>query len=425
MKLSLWEKIFIPVIILWHLILIFVALNRFSFWLDDSVQYVTIAENLRNFGSYSQCYLQPEIPDVQRTPGYPFSLYILGGVPLLVLFFQHLAVFWIARNLYLSARLFYSEQTARLTAYFWLLQPFTVHYASLMLAEIFAIAWLSYGVFKTLKFIRLRKVPDAVLSILAICIGAYFKPVLLVVIPVFLISGLLFLIFDNKWAYVIWLIIIPITTLLPWYLRNASVSGRFTFSTVGDISMFYGRLGAVEALKRGFPMDEHHAVLAGDLHIAESVGQPVFKQYVSDYQTHETELLSASANKESLRFLFKNPVQTLRLIVTAGLRMYQGVGYRTAEHITGSKLYAFVTSAIQASVLLLFAVSFLLYISNFLEAHFVHHWTFGIVLLLMLAGATAWADGRYRFMADLLLTLQVASLISRIWEYIFPDTADN
>ncbi|MCS7073081.1 MAG: hypothetical protein NZ108_01295, partial [Bacteroidia bacterium] len=135
MKLSLGEKIFLSVIIIWHFILILIPLSRFSFWLDDSVQYVTIAENLRQFGTYSQCYLQPLIPDVQRPPGYPVTLYLLGNSPLWVLFCQHLAVFWIARNLYLATRLFYSEQTSRLTAYFWLIQPMAVHFASIILAE--------------------------------------------------------------------------------------------------------------------------------------------------------------------------------------------------------------------------------------------------------------------------------------------------
>ncbi|MCS7073066.1 MAG: hypothetical protein NZ108_01220, partial [Bacteroidia bacterium] len=290
---------------------------------------------------------------------------------------------------------------------------------------IFTIAWLSYGVFKTLKFIRFRKVPDAILSIFAITVASYFKPICLLVIPIFLTSGILFLVIEKKWAFFLWLIVLPFALLFPWYLRNYSIIGRFTFSTVGDISMFYGRLGAIEAMKRGFPVDEHHAILAGDLFITESVGQTIFKQYIEDYPTHETEVLSPNCTRISLLSLVQNPVHTLRLLFTAVLQMYQGVGYRTAEHLTGSRFYAFVTATIQAIVLLFFALSLLFYFSNWTETHFVHHWAFGIILLLVIGGSTAWADGRYRFIADCLLTLQTASILSRIGEYLSLTTSET
>ena len=89
-----------------HLFLLIVALYNHSYFSDDSFQYLRLSRNMWQHGIFSQADGPPIVYDLQRTPGYPFFLMILGNWIPLILVVQHLLVFATAYFSSVEARVF-------------------------------------------------------------------------------------------------------------------------------------------------------------------------------------------------------------------------------------------------------------------------------------------------------------------------------
>lgn len=391
------------------------ALANRSYLTDDSVQYLTLAENLADQGIFSQCYTPPYVADLQRTPGYPVFLILLGRLPWLVIVAQHLLVLATAWFLYRLARDLYGERIGGMGARLYLLQPYPVVLASYVLSETLFIFLLVGGLWAYLRFWRGDGWRWLAGGLALLGLAALVRPVGL---PLLGLGAVLAMgratVLRKQWAAQWGLaVIVPLLVVGPWLWRNHDLSGRVVFSTMGDMGMLHGRLGGLEAWRTGQPMDEQAYYMAGDSVAAMRMGLAAIRQYPAGTQTHETEQLADGMGQLTYSFYWQHPWDALCFQARNIWEMAKGLGYGWALELTQSGPAALAMAGVQGIWNLLMYLGLLLALWRIREWGHPEWLAFGVVAVVLLVSAAAWADGRYRMVVDPFILLSVLFILRR------------
>lgn len=389
-----------------HLYFLLSALILQTWLIDDGVQYMTLAENMVGQGTFSQSYSAPFTPDLQRTPGYPIFLVMLFRSVPLILIVQHLLVLATGWLIWRILKLYVNEEKAKIGAFLYLLQPYPIIFASMVLSETLFIFFLVAALFYYLRYFQSTHRKDLLAYALLAVAATYIRPIglplyLLALIPA-LIKGLR----TPKRDYVAALTLtLALTLFLPWVLRNQQHSGRFTFNVMGDMGLLHGRLGGLEAWRKGQGADEHALYMAGDSIAAATDGLPSLREYYADRQSHETELYRKGLFGLTLSHFLSHPVDaTLFQLGNIGV-MLGGVGHGWAGALTLNKPASLGSAGLQLLLNLCMYLGFLLALWH------VRRWDAGMwinfccVISVLLISAAAWADGRYRVVIDPVLVV--------------------
>ena len=397
---------------------------------DDSVQYLTLAENLQDHGIFSQSFSAPYVADVQRTPGYPVFLMLLGGFVPLVLVVQHLLVLATGYLLYRILRRYFSRRSAMTAMWLYLLQPYPMIFASMVLSETLFTFLLLAALSLFLRWYRLYGLLDLALAFAVLCLAAYVRPI---GYPLLLAAGLLTsikLFVHRRWLMVPGLalvLLVPALLIGPWMLRNQALTGQYTFSSMGRMGLLHGRMGGLEAWRQGRSLDEHELYMAGDSLAATEIGLANLREYYSEKQTHETELYHAKVSGLTFRYYFAHPLDAI-LFQTRNLgAMLSGLGLGWAQKISHSPTLAYLSAGCQGILTLIMYLALILAFFD-LRIWRAWHWIpFVTITLTLLISAAAWADGRYRVVIDPLLLFFVAHVIEeyRLRQAKKPTLIDN
>jgi 4-amino-4-deoxy-L-arabinose transferase-like glycosyltransferase len=375
------------------------ALYHGAVYQDDSPSYLNLAHNVLTHGSYSQFLGRPEIPDLQRTPGYPAFLLLFAGNTWLIVLVQHLLVLVNAWIVYLIAKQFAKQQHAELAGVAYLLMPYPALFASLILTETF---FITLVLLWALAWFRVGQHSSAytwwVLGMLAGVAGIYVKAILL---PAALLAPLVVAGFKRK-SYVLAFVslILTVGCLYPWVARNHAITSKYTLSTLGETALVYGRMGGVVALTEGADFSDATLFRLTDSVLAKRLQTTDFKRYTSpDLHVQETEYFTNEVGREAWVYLAEHPLQALQLQALALWQMLSGVGYRTALFETHSEVLSYTLAAWQ------FLLNLLLYACVLAAIWFGWRKPAMWALLLLtasflLAHSAAWADGRYRIICD-------------------------
>lgn len=393
-----------------HISLLTAALVNKSYLTDDSIQYLTLSQNMGQHGVFSQSYIPPYVPDLQRTPGYPVFLLICGNSIPLVLILQHLMVLLSGWVLYRIMRLFFRERIARTGIWIWLLQPYPILMASMVLSEVPFILFFLVGIYGVMKHLKERRLMDLGWGLVGLVLAIYIRPVALpVAIPIALVvmvaavrsrkteSGW------RRWAPVGLAVLLIPSLLSPWIVRNHGISDRWMVSSMGDMSMIHGRLGGLEAYRQGLGVGETELFRLGDsLGMKDLHGH---REYYSEKQGHETELYRPGGGAMTIQYFLDHPIDGIAFQGKSFLNMLKGVGFGWSNQVTGNSAVAYILSGLQL------LLNLVMYIGCLLALWRIRKWPprfwiiLGVVALLFLVSNAAWADGRYRMVIDPFLVM--------------------
>ncbi|MCB9232421.1 MAG: glycosyltransferase family 39 protein [Bacteroidia bacterium] len=406
---------FLVVIVVLHISAFVAALVRTSYLTDDSIQYLTMAENLWSHGVLSQSYLPPLVADIQRVPGYPVFLMLLGRIPWLVLLAQHGLVLLSGRLLFLILKEQFPKRTAVLASYLYLLMPYPVLFASLILSEVLFIFLFLLSLYFWVKAFKSGKIPHLGLAFLVLGLACLVKPVGIVVIPVLGLLSFWRLLKEKRNAALGLggMVLGAGLVIFPWLLRNQAVSGHFAFSSMSGMGMLHGRLGGLQADREGKPIDEHYMYMAGDSIAGLELGLPALREYYSSKENHDAQAYPGRVGAITVGFFLRHPLDGAIFMLKSGARMLGGVGYGWSGKLFGSRFTAILDAILSGLILLL------LYGSVILSLRYIRAWpwllwaSLSLFCLILLASAAGWADGRYRMIADPLLIVFFAFLLEK------------
>lgn len=394
-----------------HLFFLIQALLHGSYLTDDSIQYLTLAENLAEQGVFSQSFFQPFVPDLQRTPGYPVFLMVMGRIPVLILVVQHLLVLLTGWILFLSMRDLVQLKTARNVALLWLLVPYPMLMASMILSESLFLVLMAGAVAFMLRYMVSGGWKYAFATGILMGLATLVRPTGLALIW----TTAIYLLLDMVWGLWKKKEMVPrfigalvgagslALVLVPWMIRNGEVAGRYELSSMGEMGMIYGRLGGLSAQQNGTPEEEHYLYMQGDSIASQTIGLQSVREYYSVKQGHEWELHPREVGGITVSYFLDHPLDAVWFQMRNLWKMAKGMGYGWAYQITGSKPVAYLTAAWQLIYSLLVAFGL------FRALYFIRRWNsvqwylMGSVFLMTLVSAAVWADGRYRIPMEYLL----------------------
>lgn len=382
-----------------HLLFLFLALWNQSFLIDDSIQYLSLSENLLQNGVFSQSYFADLSPDLQRSPGYPLLLAICGNVPAIVLVLQHLLVLATGYLLFRLLLLFQKPVVARFGAFFWLLQPYPIVLSSYILSESAFIFFSALGLYFYLRWRQKKQAPwYAWIGFLGLVIAIYMRPVGLATLLLVVLDGIIILVRQRNWLPIIGLVLLPILTIGPWMARNYQQTGESSFSSMGRMAMLHGRLGGILSMDK--PEDEHQYFMAGDSLASQHIGFQNLRTYLGKEESHETELLPPEVTKLTIGHFIAHPRQALQFSGRSLFQMLKGVGYGWTERLGLSSELAWVTAIVQLGFNLLMYLGILICLLQIRRWQGIDYLMMLIILGQYALSLAIWADGRYRMPID-------------------------
>lgn len=416
-SLSKTEWILLAIMLGLHAFSLFSALIRQSYLADDSIQYLTLAENLRTEAVFSQSFIPPFVPDLQRTPGYPFFLWKVHS-PTLVLLLQHLMVLGTGFFLYRLLRNWFSQKSARISTWIWLFQPYPILLSSFFLSEMPFIFVFVAGLSLALEGLKRGKSVHEIVGFALLAGSAYIRPLGLVILPIFLGYWLVRHLRDRKWYFslirMVSIAALVIGILSPWYQRNHAISGKWMFSSMGNLAMLYGRAAGVVATEQGLePTDDQLFRIGDSLLVADRRWSEV-KAYPLGYQAQETEELKGDITSITVQQMKMQPASAAKMAFSSALAMLKGVGFGWAKENVGATA-AWVSAGLQMLANLGMYAAFILglwYIRRWNSAEWVAFLGIGLIFAASMA---IWADGRYRVPADVLGMVFVAAALDRFF----------
>lgn len=292
----------------------------------DSGSYAELSQSIINDHSF----VLNGSTETMLTPGYPFFvavLRVLSGSYFGVTLIQILLVFGSAIILRRIGQLFMSKQAGEIAAIFLIANPVTLALSLAILSDIFFLFLFICGF-----YLALSSVKDGIVSrvaIISLLFGAaiYVRPMgvlaFSIFIAPFLASGLLL---REKIKSIGLMVILIITALSPWIIRNYAITGVTDFSSFQAsnlsefaVPMFLSYLNGTTvaqeresfALKTGIPMSSWHDLrFSGVLNKA---SEKILLEHPFEYLWYQT--------SSSLPFLFSSSIE------------YVSVFYRGAIHI--------------------------------------------------------------------------------------------
>lgn len=391
---NLWVLLLWTIAILLHLFSLYSVISNKTYLLNDSVIYLTLAYNLENYGVFSQSFFPPIVPDFQRTPLYSFVLYYLPPPYILVL--QHLLVILCGVIIFKILNKKFSIYSHIASCSF-ITIPYLNHLASLVMAETVFFTFFLAVCYFILKYASKPKLSFVILAAIMAGLASYTRAAML---PFLLFLALLIGLSHRKIVHSFVFLTLCGTLLLPWMYRNYAWTGKWFFQTGSEISMFYGRIGGIE-LANNELIHQDAALKAQADSIAIANGLHNFKSYFQNQLSEENEMINAPLLKLWVQECLRHPWDALIFHVKTIYQQITGVSYGMAQTIYRNDLWSWFFSAWQF-LLTLSIYGYFFYIGwknpSFLWAMFA----VGMMVLLFIHSA-AWADGRYRVVADLWL----------------------
>lgn len=213
-------------------------------FLIDSHDYLTTAESLAYNGSFSRINSAGQIiPEIYRTPGYPFFLsliHFIGKVPLSVVILLQIFLTLGAAGLVFAAVKRFDRHLAPLTFVFMLLEPSITVYSMMILTESLFLFLICLFFYCFVIFLELRQAKWLMAAFLSVVAAAYVRPV-----AYFLPAAVLLFIcikhFKKRHTFNLTAVIIAAimahALLGIWQARNYNLFKTYSFSGITNATL--------------------------------------------------------------------------------------------------------------------------------------------------------------------------------------------
>ena len=229
-----------------------------GFLFPDSGSYLRPAEELLRSGRFAN----GDRPEINRTPGYPMLLVpgILLGNPVLVTIVLQvilsLATVWLVYRT--SALLFENENAAAAAALLYSLEPLSILYTTLILAEtLFTILIVASFFCLADYFKRRQALGTLILAAVSLACSIYVRPVsyyLPFLVSLVLLPALLLR--HRKIRYLLHVAVFLVVSFGPlaaWQARNRAETGYSGFSAISSINLYFCQAASIRAKLEGLP----------------------------------------------------------------------------------------------------------------------------------------------------------------------------
>lgn len=205
---------------------------------NDTPLYFKLATNLLKGNGFSSCSQAPFYPDTVRTPIYPLFLatlfYLFGQSYEVVALAQVLIDIFTTIVIFFSARKLFNPSIAFPAALFFAMGITNIPYTVVAIAETFLVFLLAIKLYFLAFYIKTYKVKYLIVGQLFWGIAVLCKPVVMFSLPI--IGFLVFVLNKEKWKkgirHNLVLVIVSLMLVAPWIIRNQSITGQATISTV-------------------------------------------------------------------------------------------------------------------------------------------------------------------------------------------------
>ncbi|MEQ8763812.1 MAG: glycosyltransferase family 39 protein [Planctomycetota bacterium] len=195
---------------------------------DDTVSYLTIAENLREHGAFSLSTQAPYSPTIRRAPAYPWLIALIGpNASLRIVSIQALLDSLVAALVFLLARGVVGTRLAVLGGLLYALHPGAVLASASLLSECLFTVLLTAGVFAFVRGLEGGRVRLSVMGGLSLGLAALCRPIaapLLFALPVLVC---LFARSPGRLRQSAALLLVGLLTITPWVVRSSRLAGGF------------------------------------------------------------------------------------------------------------------------------------------------------------------------------------------------------
>lgn len=378
-----------------HLGSFITVINNQQFLLNDSVIYLTIAENFKNFKVISQSFYEPIIPDFQRSPLYPV---ILSYLPVnWVLILQHLFILFTGYFIQRLSIFIQSEQKyVHFLGVLFTLMPYSINLPSFIMSESIFILFLSLtGFFLILFLVNFKWVNLfflAIFSVLASYTRASMLPFILVIV------GLVFY-YSQSISKTIFLLIIIVMGLFPWFYRNYTYTGQWFFTSMSQISMYYGRIGGT-TLSFQSTFGDSELKVEADQYVSSDYSLEKIKKYHQNVINEENEFIQIPLLKIYFQQHIVMPLHSLIFHFRCIYQQFTGLSYGMTIYLYQSKFLAWIGAFFQGIMIIMVYGGFFFIGMSKEKIWKWNIWLISLFFWLIIHNA-AWADGRYRWVTDL------------------------
>ena len=311
--------VILTVLALLHLALLIPAFRNIShFKLQDSYQYLQLAQNILHQGKYTGQAASDL--DLVRPPVYPVFLaagLLLGQdgqwIPLL----QTLILFATAYILYRIGNDLGNETIGKIASILYLFNPNAAFWATTILTETLAAFWLGMSFWMLVRFGKTYKYSYLAASGMLLGLAALTRPIVYPLIFILAIILFLFWWFQHKEKISRVLVIKRVVVFLsaglilvfPWQVRNLVVHNDFTLSTVDNSTFQDWMVGKSIAEMKNITREQA---------VAEIAASPDPLRY-------------------SLEFIAEHPIPFIKTQVRGLFRVLLGSEYGTWAQVLGNQ----------------------------------------------------------------------------------------
>ena len=242
-----------------------------GFYVYDSFGYWKIADNLHQYGVFSQTLKPPLTPDYYRTPLYPLFIYIMELLPgnsiLPIIFLQNMMGLLIVFYTYKTAkRLFKNTFVPVLAALFLAIDVPSIVFGNLLLTEMLFSVLLITGLYFVVVYFEKQTIRSLIIGSVLIGLAILTRPIG-IFLP--LIIGLFMLLkYRNEilkgLVHFSLLLGVVLITVSPWLIRNKTTFDGYFLSVIAEHNLQNFQAATIYAEAAELPLNEARCSLRWD-----------------------------------------------------------------------------------------------------------------------------------------------------------------
>jgi 4-amino-4-deoxy-L-arabinose transferase-like glycosyltransferase len=241
----MWFKAFIALVVLLKIGIFLYFVEYGQFVENDSVHYLKLAKNLARHHVFSMSSAAPFEPQVIKSPGYPAFLAILSLMgmkgPYWIVFWQELLYGLCIFLFFFYGKRLFDRNIVIAGVIFLLLEPAGWVYPKLILSEVLFLPFLFLGMFAIGLYLRESRWQNLAVAGFLFGLGAFIRAGILY-LPMVIAITLCCFDYRNlkRWLHVGLFLLIFISSLSPWLIRNYMHFDKLFFSGAkGNIMLKY------------------------------------------------------------------------------------------------------------------------------------------------------------------------------------------